>query len=889
MELKPYQQQVIKDLELYLTFLAKYNQADVAFNEMYKNLYGNHCFDTGLSRYQKSLPNAAYVCIKVPTAGGKTFIACNALHTIFNLFAPSLPRAVVWLVPWSNLLNQTYNALSTPSHEYRKKLNSLFSHRVETYTKETLLQGANFNVSTIYEQLNIFVLNFASLRTKNKEDRKIFQNNGALANFAAIYPNKEHFLPEAEENSLINVIRFLRPVVIVDESHNAETQLSMDMLTNLNPSFVMELTATPQKTSNIISYTNAQKLKEENMVKLPVIVYNHKNKNEVISSALQLRQELQNMADQEFEKTGKYIRPIVLFQAQSKGKEDNITFQHLKQQLMELSIPEEEIKIKTATLNELDENLMSPDCKVKYIITINALKEGWDCPFAYILASLADKSSVIDVTQILGRILRQPYVVKHECDFLNNSYVITASDKFDMTLDSILKGLNEAGYSKRDYKSIDLAEDTVISNNLVKDVVNQTHVEFMEAQSVQQSDDDTNNITTDPAKDPNTIDTTAIGFNNSTSDNNEGARLMLVQAQKQKDEIASQTTSNQGDANQIPIEIMHNINQAQIRDNFKDVALNIEIPQFFLKIEGVTPNALVSDNEFFHKDELLKGFELSKCDTNINFSEIDSELRKIDLEETQKGTYIASLSKIENRVLKEQFVEYIVSRPKATQIQQLAGNMMKIIGDMYPIADQEIKKYVEHILEGFSKEQIIDFASRDFFYRDKIKSKIHKLSDEYAKIQFEKYLILDKIIMKPFFKFKSNIIPKTTSHSITKSLYDIEGSMNKFEEKIIFEIASLPSVLFWHRNIERTGFCLNGYKSNHYPDFIVQMKNGKTVILETKGDHLDGSDSKQKLELGNTWANKSGSNFKYFMVFENDKLEGAKTIQEILELLGEMK
>ncbi|MFX7845500.1 hypothetical protein ABTK14_24885, partial [Acinetobacter baumannii] len=75
------------------------------------------------------------------------------------------------------------------------------------------------------------------------------------------------------------------------------------------------------------------------------------------------------------------------------------------------------------------------------IITINALKEGWDCPFAYVLASLADKSSAVDVEQILGRVLRQPYVMKHADPLLNVSYVLTASAKFNDTLNNIVKGL----------------------------------------------------------------------------------------------------------------------------------------------------------------------------------------------------------------------------------------------------------------------------------------------------------------------------------------------------------------------------------------------------------------------------------------------------------------
>jgi type III restriction enzyme len=155
----------------------------------------------------------------------------------------------------------------------------------------------------------------------------------------------------------------------------------------------------------------------------------------------------------------------VLFQAQPKNgkdflneEEEKSNVQKLKEKLIELKIPAEQIKIKTANINEIKGiDLMSKDCEVRYIITINALKEGWDCPFAYILASLADKSSAVDVEQILGRVLRQPYVMKHNFPLLNLSYVLTASSKFLDTLDNIVKGLNKAGFSDKDYKLADPA------------------------------------------------------------------------------------------------------------------------------------------------------------------------------------------------------------------------------------------------------------------------------------------------------------------------------------------------------------------------------------------------------------------------------------------------
>ena len=180
MELKSYQQKVIENLEEYLDYIQEQKNLPKAFNQYWEDKIGpyNPFDNTGMQPYKNTVPNAAHVCIKVPTAGGKTFVAVNALHSIFSAYDSSKTKAVIWLVPWSNLLQQTVNALSNPEHPYRQKLNTLFNHRVEIYQKQDLLQGSNFNPTVVKDQLSIIVMNFASLRAKNKEDRKVYQENG---------------------------------------------------------------------------------------------------------------------------------------------------------------------------------------------------------------------------------------------------------------------------------------------------------------------------------------------------------------------------------------------------------------------------------------------------------------------------------------------------------------------------------------------------------------------------------------------------------------------------------------------------------------------------------------------------------------------------------------
>ena len=249
MELKPYQQQVIDDLALFLEYVQQTKNTSEAFHQFWFNHPRTSLTPfpgTAIEPYKNNIRRTPHVCMKVPTAGGKTFIACNALRTIFDAFYPDKPKAVMWLVPSITILEQTLKNLKDPYHPYRQKINALFGNKVEVFDKATLLQGSGFNPTSVKEQLSIMVFSFDSLRARNKEDRKVFQENGNLQSF-------EHLLGVYAEISLGDVIKYLNPVVIVDESHNAESELSIDMLAGLNPCFILDLTATPRNNSNIIS------------------------------------------------------------------------------------------------------------------------------------------------------------------------------------------------------------------------------------------------------------------------------------------------------------------------------------------------------------------------------------------------------------------------------------------------------------------------------------------------------------------------------------------------------------------------------------------------------------------------------------------------------------
>lgn len=871
MELKPYQQQVINDLARFLETIQHTKHVPDAFTDfwsMHPKTPLQPFPGSAIEPYKNNVPGVPHICVKVPTAGGKTFIACNAIKTIFDAFHYDRKKAVVWLVPSITILEQTIKNLKNNNHPYREKINSHFGNKVEVYDKQALLQGSSFNATSVQEQLSIFILSFDSLRAKNKEERKVYQENGNLQSFGSLLGNEEDI-------SLMRVIQALNPVVIVDESHNAESDLSVDMLNNLNPCFILDLTATPRKNSNIISFVDAIELKKENMVKLPVIVYNHQDKTEVINSALQLQRKLELQAKEEEKNGGRYIRPIVLFQAQPKNAADNTTFEKLKEKLIELKIPAEHIKIKTASINEIkDVDLTSKECPVRYIITVNALKEGWDCPFAYILASLADKSSVVDVEQILGRVLRQPYVSKHHSALLNLSYVLTASAKFLDTLDNIVKGLNKAGFSSKDYKVAEAVlttpfDSAQVDNDFLDELVSTPTLDLHTETSDLNADIDVARIT--PLHETNETPTIVTEIESVAMEQSKAFEEIILQEEQQQ-----RIT--------LPADIQAMVKTYKIKDVFAEQAAQLKLPQFYIRKPS---GDIFSDDEvLLNREDLLEGFQLSKADSNISFDSVSSELYKVDLDETQSD-YTPSFVKLDGSV-KDKLMEYILDPArKESRLKNFTARIMDILGNLYPITEHEIKKYIHKILEDFTDEQYNDFANHEYSYISRIKDKIKQLSDAHAEKRFQEFLDTDKVFVKADYSFAREIIPGNTAKDITKSLYEKEADMNGFEERVINEIANLSNIAFWTRNLERKQFRLNGF-INHYPDFIIYTKSGKTILLETKGDDRDNSDSEAKIRLARAWELKSGNGYKYFMVFDKKEVEGALKLDEFLKRIREI-
>ena len=880
MELKNYQKLVLKDIDAYLDALMKTS----GINAAWKEYWASKGIGAGFAAYYDDLAGTPNVCIKVPTGGGKTFLAASSVKTVFDKLPTGKTKFVVWLVPSDAILTQTVANLSNPNHPYRQRLDRDFGGCVNVYTKEQLLNAQNFKPADVMENLSIAIFCYASIRAnpKSKDDRKIYQENGNLLGFAEMFNDRELLLADTPDTALLQVIRQMNPVVVVDESHNAKSELSIAMLKNLNPSFVLSMTATPTKRSNIISYVNARELKKENMVKLPVVVYNRPDRKSVIHDAVKLRGVLELKAQAGSATNGSYVRPIVLFQAQPKTAEDSATFEKIKAKLVAMGIKAEEIAIKTADKDDLKTvDLMAANCPVRYIITVNALKEGWDCPFAYVLASLANKTSQVDVEQIVGRILRQPHARKHGEKLLNMSYVLACSADFQATVKSVVEGLNGAGFSANDYRVAEAKDmESAPSSEPVQATLDESSAVESGEQPTDNTDDDLSDVPDEKIDIPKQDDVEA----QTKTDVAIGEIINTAEAQGDDYEQKNKEAGDDGLFNLgVP-----NVKIQRMQPEFAAEAAQLEIPQFMVQDDA----GMFGGDELLlplNETALLDGFTLAAKDAAVPFNLAVSGAVRVDISES--GDVTPKCKQLTKSEL-EYFSAQLATKTADDRINALLDMAATQLDSKIDFCrKKEIKDYVVRVAQQLppAERGQLSLELLPTFVQC-VRDKIDKLAKLHKRAAFTDKINQNVVVCKANYKLPQTIQPISAVTYIEKSLYTGEyADMNPEELSVIQAIASKENVKWWHRIKDRKGFCINGF-INHYPDFMVYTDKGNVVMVEYKGADRDGSDSQAKAELGRIWADNAGQKYKYFMVFlkDGDAVQGALKIDAFLNTIEKL-
>jgi type III restriction enzyme len=395
-----------------------------------------------------AVPQAPYVCLRLPTGGGKTLLAAHSVATARDTWIEKDYPLVLWLVPTNTIRLQTVDALKNTRHAYRKALDEKFGGYVRVFD---IADFAIITPQDLRGQTCVVVGTIQTLRVSNTEGRKVYAHNEDLEPHFSSIPSNAPGLEQSDDGpnkgrikfSFANLMHLHCPLMIVDEAHNAVTGLTRELQARVNPCAIVEFTATPKFHSNILHSVSAQELKREEMIKLPIVLSEHADWQSAVSGAIASRAAL---AEKALLDTADYIRPIVLFQAQP--KDEDVTVEVLKKHLMETeSIAQEKIAVATGDQRDLDSiDLFDPKTKIEYVITVEALKEGWDCSFAYVLCSVARIRSATAVEQLLGRVLRMPYAKRRALPELNKAYAHVAEPVFTEAARALVDKLVEMGF-----------------------------------------------------------------------------------------------------------------------------------------------------------------------------------------------------------------------------------------------------------------------------------------------------------------------------------------------------------------------------------------------------------------------------------------------------------
>ncbi len=460
---KSYQQQVLESVDAYFKACHELPSPSIAFTATTERLWGRGNPYNALSGFPPDMP---YFCLRVPTGGGKTWLAAKSVQRVNTHLLRTEHSVILWLVPSRPIREQTIQALKDRGHPYHAALREAGNITVLDLEEAKSVTRATLDTST-----TIIVATRQAFQVEEEECRKVYQSSGALMHhFDNLSPSqRDALLVEGQGSertvpySLANVLRLRRPFVVVDEAHNARTPLAFDMLARFRPSGVMELTATPdleRTPSNVLHSVSAAELKAEEMIKLPVVLETEPNWQHCLALAKDRRDALHTLADEECRAGAPYLRPLVLIQSEPRrAGVETLDFERVKNELItNHGIPANEIVVATGDEKGLEHidaeyklGIADPACPVKYIITQKALAEGWDCPFAYILVSMASLSSATAVEQLLGRVLRQPGASHRQAKALNRSYAFVVSRNFAETAGALRDRLvSGAGFERRE-------------------------------------------------------------------------------------------------------------------------------------------------------------------------------------------------------------------------------------------------------------------------------------------------------------------------------------------------------------------------------------------------------------------------------------------------------
>ena len=879
---KNYQSAVLESVEKYFRACREHGKASTAFYETTEALWQRGSTYSPIEGFTPDMP---YFCLRVPTGGGKTWLAAKAVSLVNIHLLASEYSVILWLVPSNAIREQTLRALKDRHHPYHQALREAGSVTVLDLDEAKSVTRATLDTST-----TVIVTTRQAFQVDDTEIRKVYDSSGALMHhFDDLKPEQRAHLEQADgvvPYSLANVLRLRRPFVIVDEAHNSRTPLSFETLSRFDPAGIMELTATPDtvKTpSNVLHSVYAAELKGEEMIKLPIRLETEPDWQQCLADAIARREELNAIAESERRQGEVYLRPIVLIQAQARSKvKETLDVDRVREELIaNHRIPVEEIVVATGEEKGLEKlnadyesGILSADCPVNFVITQQALAEGWDCPFAYVLVSMAEVHSSTAVEQLLGRILRQPGARHRANEALNRSYAFVVSRDFNATAEGLRDRLVQgAGFERMEASEFVAAakpEQGVLDyrNRLHRAEVRPVVVKLPEAPDIRKIPKATRDKL---VWDKTTGDLTIKEPLSPEETEEVKAAVMSAAAVSAIETAATESRTTAVEFFQTPAEL----------------GTLFEVPQLALRIQGGL--------ELFEDPEQLGyPWDLSLYDAHPS----REELERLDAIGRVAGGGNLDIDAHSGRV-KVNFIAGLqrdlglAYTPEHWDEVKLATWLCKNLHDR-TLTHQSKHAFVAGWLSELLKKDGMDLArvnQRKFEIRNLLEGRIDSLrrqttAEAYQQVLFgngaeERVSVSDDYV----FTFNPYAYAPSRDYGGEYGPYDFRrhyySRIGDFDSKEEFECAVWLDqqaenglIEFWVRNLVRregSSFSLQKADRKFYPDFICRLPDEKTLIVEYKGaNHWTTDKAKMDRMVGELWAAMSDGKCRFVMVKDRD-------------------
>ena len=830
----------------------------------------------------QGIADCPHVCLRLPTGGGKTILAARAIAKV-ALFQQRKYPVVLWMTPSDIIRKQTVEALKNPAHPYREAMDNDFRRRVQVWDISECFQ---IRPQDMIDCVCVVVTTIQALRIKSTEGRKVYAHNEYFAPHFRRFPHRGLDLEKRDNGkvkfSFVNLLHIRRPLVIVDEAHNAVTGLSAELHRRLRPSCIIEFTATPRDKQgkpmhNVLVNVSATALRDEEMIKLPIELTEHRTWQDAVNGAVATRKRLAETARNEKE----HIRPVVLYQAQAQTQTQSVTVTvaALKKHLINNEkIPKEKIAVATGEQRELDNiNINDPQCPVEHVITVQALKEGWDCPFAYVLCTVANVQSATHVEQLLGRVMRMPFAQRRAHKELNRAYAHVPETQF-----------SHAAHALRDKLVTEMGFEEDAASEAVQQILpgasegSGALLEPLPEEITAASEPDFSTCTEEERK----VVERAVEVRREADGTTRVIVKDVIPLAVHEAIAATVTDPDEREKVRHYLQVKNMAfqkYQSPARRGKKFTAL----PQLFFIFDEreleATPDNIVSVMQWdvLEQDYLLDRHEFTIEETATSF--------KIDF----SGDQTAELKIAEGGQWE---LPELSGKPEQWSETQLALWLENEIRTGY-LKQEVVAEFARRNVNALiARDQSLEMLNRfKYLLARQLNEKLEKLRAEATNNNYQQVLFADPAPVCKFeFEFAPDPLHYEYNHvyrggyDFQKHYYGVVGDLKNEGEEYDCAVAldRIADVRYWIRNVDRKGnsFKLPLAHGNFYPDFVAELIGGRVLVVEYKGaDRVDNLDSQSKKLIGELWERKSKG--KALFVMPSQQQDGPSVRQQIMDKL----